>query len=93
MLRSFDQFANVLLENSIERIVVGKQYGDIELGVQVIRGENVVLMGRLDASVAEMPEGYQKVSEAEIKEAQKVSEQEEQIKGEMNKRMDFLDME
>jgi len=47
-LSSVDQFANLVLENTIERIHVGKLYGDIPRGVFVIRGENVVLLGEID---------------------------------------------
>lgn len=39
--------ANVVLENTIERIHVGKQYGDIPRGVFIVRGENVVLLGEI----------------------------------------------
>ncbi|MCL4169487.1 UNVERIFIED_CONTAM: hypothetical protein GTU68_014486, partial [Idotea baltica] len=45
ILRSVDQFANLVLHRTIERIHVGKQYGDIDRGVIIIRGENVVLLG------------------------------------------------
>lgn len=45
MLRSFDQFANLVLEGTVERVFVGEQYGDIPLGLQLIRGENVVGAG------------------------------------------------
>lgn len=31
-----------------ERIIVGSQYGEIPLGLHVLRGENVVLMGEID---------------------------------------------
>ena len=41
-LRSVDQFANLVLHRSIERIHVGKDYGDIPRGIFVVRGENVV---------------------------------------------------
>ncbi|XP_018488743.1 sm-like protein LSM1B isoform X2 [Raphanus sativus] len=44
-LRSFDQFANAVLEGACERVIVGEQYCDIPLGLYVIRGENVVLIG------------------------------------------------
>lgn len=33
-LRSFDQFANLVLEGAVERIIVGDQYADIPLGLQ-----------------------------------------------------------
>ncbi|XP_014241197.1 U6 snRNA-associated Sm-like protein LSm1 [Cimex lectularius] len=46
-LRSIDQFANLVLHKTIERIHVGKEYGDIPRGVFVIRGENVVLLGEV----------------------------------------------
>ena len=36
-----------MLEGAYERIIIGDCYGDIELGLFVIRGENVVLLGRL----------------------------------------------
>ena len=46
-LRSVDQFANLVLHRTIERIHVGKEYGDIPRGVFIIRGENVVLLGEI----------------------------------------------
>ncbi|XP_054257329.1 U6 snRNA-associated Sm-like protein LSm1 [Macrosteles quadrilineatus] len=48
-LRSVDQFANLVLHRTIERIHVGKEYGDIPRGVFIIRGENVVLLGEIDS--------------------------------------------
>lgn len=47
-LRSLDQFANLLLTQTVERIHVKDKYGDIERGVFLIRGENVVLCGEVD---------------------------------------------
>ena len=47
-LRSLDQFANLLLTQTIERIHVRNKYGDIDRGVFLIRGENVVLCGEVD---------------------------------------------
>ena len=41
-LRSVDQFANLVLHRTIERIHVGSDYGDIPRGIFVVRGENVV---------------------------------------------------
>ncbi|MCI43827.1 U6 snRNA-associated Sm-like protein LSm1, partial [Trifolium medium] len=46
-LRSFDQFANAVLEGACERVIVGDLYCDIPLGLYVIRGENVVLIGEM----------------------------------------------
>lgn len=46
-LRSVDQFANLVLHRTIERIHVGNEYGDIPRGIFIIRGENVVLLGEI----------------------------------------------
>jgi len=47
-LRSIDQYANLLLSSTFERIHVGKKYGDIPKGIYIVRGENVVLIGEVD---------------------------------------------
>jgi hypothetical protein len=39
--------ANIVLEDAIERIFVGNKFGDIPLGVFLVRGENVVLLGEV----------------------------------------------
>lgn len=49
-LRSVDQFANLVLHQSIERIHVEQKFGDIPRGVFIIRGENVVLLGEIVSS-------------------------------------------
>lgn len=46
--RTIDQFANLVLHETLERIHVDKYYGDIQRGVFLIRGENVVLAGEID---------------------------------------------
>ncbi|XP_067879588.1 U6 snRNA-associated Sm-like protein LSm1 [Heterodontus francisci] len=47
-LRSIDQFANLVLHQTLERIHVGQNYGDISRGIFIVRGENVVLLGEID---------------------------------------------
>nr|KJB54499.1 hypothetical protein B456_009G036400 [Gossypium raimondii] len=47
LLRSFDQFASIVLEGACERVIVGDLYCDIPLGLNIIRGENVVLIGEM----------------------------------------------
>ncbi|KHN77802.1 U6 snRNA-associated Sm-like protein LSm1 [Toxocara canis] len=47
-LRTIDQFANLVLHETLERIHVDKYYGDIPRGIFLIRGENVVLAGEID---------------------------------------------
>ena len=39
--------ANLVLQDTIERIHVGNMFGDIERGIFLVRGENVVLMGEI----------------------------------------------
>lgn len=46
-LRTIDQFANLVLHNTLERIYVDGCYGDIPRGMFMIRGENVILAGEL----------------------------------------------
>jgi len=47
-MRSFDQYANVVLEQTVERTFVGNKYCEKALGVFIIRGENVVLLSEID---------------------------------------------
>ena len=47
MMRSFDQFSNVVLESAVERVVHSGRYADVPLGLYVIRGENIVLLGEI----------------------------------------------
>ncbi|KAL0341817.1 UNVERIFIED_CONTAM: Sm-like protein LSM1B [Sesamum calycinum] len=92
-LRSFDQFANAVLEGACERVIVGELYCDIPLGLYVIRGENVVLIGELDSDKEELPPHMTRVSTAEIRKAQKADREASELKGTMKRRMDFLDMD
>uniref|UniRef100_A0A7R9V5Q9 U6 snRNA-associated Sm-like protein LSm1 n=1 Tax=Chlamydomonas euryale TaxID=1486919 RepID=A0A7R9V5Q9_9CHLO len=91
-LRSFDQFANLVLDSAIERIIVGEQFCDCPLGLQLIRGENVVLMGEIDPA-KEVPPGLTPVSEAEIQRAMRAEKEMSKMKATMRQRMDFLDLE
>ncbi|KFM56554.1 U6 snRNA-associated Sm-like protein LSm1, partial [Stegodyphus mimosarum] len=47
-LRSFDQFANLVLHQTVERIHVDTHYGELPLGVYIVRGDNIVLLGEFD---------------------------------------------
>ena len=49
-LRSFDQFANLVLEHAVERVIVGAKFSDFPLGLYVIRAENLALLGTLVSS-------------------------------------------
>eukprot|EP00299_Pterocystis_sp_00344_P012092 c575_g1_i1.p1 GENE.c575_g1_i1~~c575_g1_i1.p1 ORF type:complete len:135 (+),score=40.42 c575_g1_i1:52-405(+) len=72
-LRSFDQFANMMLDNTFERIVAGGKFCDIPLGVFLIRGENVILMGEMDAHKDLNQKVLTRVGPEEIFELQRTS--------------------
>src|SRR3989338_8346661 len=48
VLRSFDQFANIVLTDTAERFYLGQRFGDIKLGIYLVKGESVVLLGEID---------------------------------------------
>lgn len=77
ILRSIDQFANLVLHQTVERIHVGKKFGDIPRGIFVVRGENVVLLGEVDLD-KECDQILQRVSIEEILEEQRIEQQAKQ---------------
>jgi len=97
LLRSFDQFSNIVLEETVERVVVDNQYADVPLGLYVVRGENVVLMGALEggeAGGAAPPlDGHARVTVPAIREAQRVEREAAALKGSMRNRFTFLDLD
>ncbi|KAH9937654.1 Sm-like ribonucleoprotein [Fomitopsis serialis] len=48
VLRSYDQFANLVLEDTVERIYYRDFFAESWKGLFLIRGENVVLLGEVD---------------------------------------------
>ncbi|KAJ7597080.1 Sm-like ribonucleoprotein [Mycena floridula] len=48
VLRSYDQFANLVLEDTVERIYHANAVAENWHGLFLIRGENVVLLGEID---------------------------------------------
>lgn len=70
VLRSWDQFANLVLQQTVERIFTttpspssdGKLlYADIPRGIFLVRGENVLLLGEIDLDTEDdAPKGYEK---------------------------------
>ncbi|GAA5991275.1 hypothetical protein JCM10908_003235 [Rhodotorula pacifica] len=50
VLRSYDQYANLVLTQTIERLFhpPSRSYAQTERGVFLVRGENVVLLGEVD---------------------------------------------
>ncbi|KAI9644303.1 hypothetical protein NHQ30_007660 [Ciborinia camelliae] len=80
ILRSWDQFANIVLQSTVERIFVAPPppsspgaastqrglYADIPRGLFLVRGENVLLLGEIDLDKDDdAPPGYEK-ADAEL---------------------------
>ena len=60
--RSFDQFQNITLENTVERIFCDDIYCEKRVGLYVIRGESVVFFGITNEDLS----NYKKVSEESV---------------------------
>ncbi|KAI9777349.1 MAG: SM-like, degradation of cytoplasmic mRNAs and positively regulates transcription initiation [Geoglossum umbratile] len=77
VLRSWDQFANLLLQDTIERIYVQTFYADNPQGVYVVRGENVLLLGEIDLDKEDdIPAPYQKAPLEQVLALQKKEKEE-----------------
>ncbi|ROT40257.1 Sm-like ribonucleo protein [Sodiomyces alkalinus F11] len=72
VLRSWDQFANLVLQNTVERIFAhpnpsaGGLYADIDRGVFLVRGENVLLLGEIDLDKDDDPPAGYELAEPEL---------------------------
>ncbi|KJZ80152.1 hypothetical protein HIM_00002 [Hirsutella minnesotensis 3608] len=72
VLRTWDQFANLVLQSTTERIFAARQdesgavdatrgiYADVSHGIFLVRGENVLLLGEIDLDKDDdPPPGYE----------------------------------
>lgn len=57
VLRTFDQYANLILQDCVERIYVQEngEYAEEDRGIFMIRGENVVMLGEVDIDKEDEP--------------------------------------
>lgn len=46
-LRSFDQFGNLVLQNTIQRFFVGEKFHEKRIGVFLVRGDAISLLGQV----------------------------------------------
>ncbi|QIW98000.1 hypothetical protein AMS68_003518 [Peltaster fructicola] len=61
VLRSWDQFGNLVLQDTVERLFVQGLYADVDRGLFLVRGENVTLLGEIDLDKDDQdPPGYQR---------------------------------
>ncbi|THV94815.1 Sm-like ribonucleo protein [Aureobasidium pullulans] len=47
VLRSWDQFGNLVLQDTVERLFAQNLYADVDRGLFLVRGENVLLLGEI----------------------------------------------
>ena len=79
-LRSFDQYANLTLDNTVERLTVDDMYADISIGIFVIRGENVMMLGEVDVNKEnEISANMKLVTEEEIRRLMKEREDDDHV--------------
>ncbi|KAJ5232438.1 hypothetical protein N7468_005394 [Penicillium chermesinum] len=72
VLRSWDQFANLVFQDTIERIYAGNLYAEISRGIFIVRGENVLLLGEVDLDREDdLPPGITKAPYDEVWELKK----------------------
>lgn len=62
----------------------------VPLGLYVVRGENVVLLGEIDAA-RDPPAALEKVAEDVIRRAVKAEKEQDKLRADMAARFDFLD--
>ncbi len=61
-LRSFDQFMNLILEDTCERVLLPGQYCDVPLGLYIVRGDTIVLLGQVDPDTEAEKMGLSKLT-------------------------------
>ncbi|CRG88985.1 U6 snRNA-associated Sm-like protein LSm1 [Talaromyces islandicus] len=81
VLRSWDQFANLVLQDTVERIYSGTYYAEDPVGLFLVRGENVLLLGEIDLDTEDdVPEFLTQVSVKEVKEMKEKEEEQRKKK-------------
>ncbi|KAL2110375.1 hypothetical protein VUR80DRAFT_1218 [Thermomyces stellatus] len=89
VLRSWDQFANLVLQSTVERIFVPPPnpstpglYADIPRGIFLVRGENVLLLGEIDLDKDdEPPAGYELADAERVQALAKQRKEHEKARG------------
>mmetsp|Transcript_31657 Transcript_31657/g.80804 ORF Transcript_31657/g.80804 Transcript_31657/m.80804 type:complete len:130 (-) Transcript_31657:68-457(-) len=93
-MRSFDQFSNIVLEHAEERVVVGKRFADVPLGLYVIRGENLVLLGQIDDAKEEATVStlLERVTVEEILQLKQQEAERQKLKAKLSKQINANDL-
>ncbi|KAF4729373.1 SM-like, degradation of cytoplasmic mRNAs and positively regulates transcription initiation [Perkinsus olseni] len=86
-LKTYDQFGNIVLQKTLERHIVDGLYADIDLGVMIIRGENILLFGEVES--LDMEPALQRAPLGQVLAREEMNAELEAIKGRMD--LAFLD--
>ncbi|OJD36032.1 small nuclear ribonucleoprotein [Diplodia corticola] len=87
VLRSWDQFANLVLQDTIERIFCQNLYADINRGVFLVRGENVLLLGEIDLDKDDyIPEPFEQAPMERVYALQKQETEERKKKDKLRRK-------
>lgn len=65
-LRSLDQYLNLMMEDTCERILMPGKYCDVPLGLYIVRGDNVVMLGEIDPEDQEKNENFKRITPEEL---------------------------
>ncbi|KAL2377967.1 hypothetical protein RJ035_007582 [Blastomyces gilchristii] len=61
------EIANLVLQGTVERLYAGNLFADIQRGIYLIRGENVLLLGEVDLDKEDdIPTGYRQAPFEEV---------------------------
>ncbi|KAH3675571.1 hypothetical protein WICMUC_002660 [Wickerhamomyces mucosus] len=69
VLRTFDQYGSVVIQDTYERIYINGAYAEEYLGTLFIRGENLLLLGDVDIDKEDAP--LEKLQRVDFKDAKK----------------------
>jgi len=83
--RSFDRYANFILQNTFRRKYHGKYFCEVPLGLYIVRGDSVLLIGELNLREDKEQKKQFQVSEAVLKRLQ-AGESMESIRGKKSQR-------
>lgn len=48
VLRSYDEFGSLVIQDAVERIHFKQRYGERKLGTWIVKGESVALLGKIE---------------------------------------------
>lgn len=75
---------NLVLQNTVERLYVQNLYADIDRGLFIVRGENVLLLGEIDLDKEDsVPQGFES---APVEKVFALKKEEDQVKKRMDKK-------